>query len=497
MPLARNFLAGLSGSLISAAIGFAAVPIYLHLLGVEVYGLIGFYLTLQALLQVFDLGLTATTNREVARARAGPSLQQAAELVATLAWVAWTIAALIAASLFMLSPAIATHWLQLGRIDASDAVVALALMALALGLRWPVGFYQSVLLGSERVAHCSLVNALMTVFAHAGAAAMLWFIAADVRVFFAWQALSALLHVLWMRNSAWRSLPGSRPRRPVAGCLAGVGSFSLTMAGVGAIGLVFMQTDKLILSRILPLDLFGQYMLASLLAGGLYTLVTPAFNAIYPRFSRLAAAGQETALHRSYRDVTHLLACLLLPVAMFLAISAQGLLALWTSDSGLAASVAPVVAMLSIGSALHGVMFVPYAMTLSLGAAGLALRINLVLLLALGPLMLFLTFRFGPPGAAAAWLLLHLAYVVGGGWVTNTALMPKTAKDWLLVDVGVPAAVCLALGLAGRALIAGHFEPWSNVFAGLAMCSLAWVCLWAMSPRLRQALRVSFLQSFA
>jgi len=62
-----NILANLSGTAWSALIGLAMVPLYIRLLGIEAYGLIGFSITLQAILQILDFGLSPTVNRELAR----------------------------------------------------------------------------------------------------------------------------------------------------------------------------------------------------------------------------------------------------------------------------------------------------------------------------------------------------------------------------------------------------------------------------------------------
>src|SRR2546425_12398080 len=43
------------------------VPLYLKFLGIEAYGLVGFYATLLGFLTFADMGLTATLNREIAR----------------------------------------------------------------------------------------------------------------------------------------------------------------------------------------------------------------------------------------------------------------------------------------------------------------------------------------------------------------------------------------------------------------------------------------------
>jgi len=52
MSLRRNVLAGLINSTWTVLLGLAVVPMYLKYLGIEAYGLIVFFMTLQALLQL-------------------------------------------------------------------------------------------------------------------------------------------------------------------------------------------------------------------------------------------------------------------------------------------------------------------------------------------------------------------------------------------------------------------------------------------------------------
>ena len=55
----------------AALMGIAFVPLYVKVLGVESYGLVGVFAVLQASLMLLDLGLTPTLSREMARLRTG------------------------------------------------------------------------------------------------------------------------------------------------------------------------------------------------------------------------------------------------------------------------------------------------------------------------------------------------------------------------------------------------------------------------------------------
>ena len=62
-----NLFANFAGAGVAALLQLAFIPFYIKFLGIEAYGLIGFYIMLQAVLQVLDLGLGPTMNREMAR----------------------------------------------------------------------------------------------------------------------------------------------------------------------------------------------------------------------------------------------------------------------------------------------------------------------------------------------------------------------------------------------------------------------------------------------
>ena len=67
-----NILANLAGQGWSALLQLLLLPLYLHFLGVEAYGIVSLYVVLITSVQIFDLGLAQTLNRELARWRGRP-----------------------------------------------------------------------------------------------------------------------------------------------------------------------------------------------------------------------------------------------------------------------------------------------------------------------------------------------------------------------------------------------------------------------------------------
>lgn len=469
MRLRRNLIAGVGGSAWTALVGLAATPFYLHYLGVEAFGLVGVFLTLQAMLSLLDLGLSPTMSRETARGFAEDAIDGVRSLLHSFAAVSWSIALGLGVLLALAAPFVADHWLKAEELSLAELGRALVLMGLAIACRWPSGLYLGTLHGAQRLAVSSALGSAYATLSAGGAIATLAWAAPTIGAFFAWQALAALAYTLALRHAAWGALGGRRGARVSVAPLRRVWRFSAGMSLIAVSSVIFTQVDKTLLSTMLTLESFGRYTLAGLLAGGLYVLVTPMFNAMFPRFSALVAAGDEKALARLYSLGTRLLASLVFPTAMVLAFFAQPLLALWTGNPALASATAPVLTLLIAGTALHAVMYFPYALQLAYGLPRLTMTINVVMIVLLVPLMAGLTLAFGEIGAAGAWLSLHVFYLLFGTWMTHRRLLPGRGGRWLLHDVGVPLAASLVVAVAAATAGAGA----SGSHVALAVWALA------------------------
>jgi len=469
--LRRNIAAGWASAAVSAVVGLAIVPIQLRLLGTEAYGLIGFCVTLQSILLLLDMGVSATVNREVARCISGEDLLRVAQLLGALEWVCWGVAAASAAGVAALAPAMAAGWLNVVDMKVGDVSDALMIAAVLIAMRWPIALYQSVLLGAQRVVLNSQINVIAVCISAASGIAVITWLAADVRWFLASQAACAVLQVAALAYAARVSLGASRGWKTDFGQIGRIWQFSAITGLVTVTGVCFMQMDKLLLSKLLTLRELGQYSLAAVLASGLYVVIMPVYNAVYPRFSRLLAAGEQTQLEELYRFSSQMLAALLAPIGVMFGLFSRDLVFAWTGDRALAADVAPVVSLLVAGAALHGLMFIPYALTLARGSAGLALKINLVLLALIGPMIAAGAIGWHAPGAAAAWLLLQLCYVTAGSYATHAVLLPHLRVSWLAQDVGMPVLGAIAVGVAA-AQVSGDFEMHGSTRALFALVVL-------------------------
>ncbi|MBI3358176.1 MAG: polysaccharide biosynthesis protein, partial [Nitrospirae bacterium] len=71
MALKKNILANYFGQGWTILMKLAFIPLYIHYLGMEAYGLIGVFTVMQTGFLLLDMGMIPTLNREMARFTAG------------------------------------------------------------------------------------------------------------------------------------------------------------------------------------------------------------------------------------------------------------------------------------------------------------------------------------------------------------------------------------------------------------------------------------------
>jgi len=290
-------------------------------------------------------------------------------------------------------------------------------------------------------------------FRNVGAVLVLAYVSTSIVAFFLWQVLASGMHVLTLTLALWSKLPKSA-HRPVfkIGELKRIWRFAAGMSLIALTGIVLIQIDKVVLSRQLDLPEFGYYALAAVVGMSLAYVTGPVFNAVFPRFSALVARDEREALTHLYHRATQFLAVILLPAACTLAILAADIMRLWTGSPSTAQHTQTVVAILAVGSAINGLMSMPYALQLAHGWTSLGVRINVFLVLLAVPTAVVLGSVYGGPGAASVWVLTQSIYMLIGVPATHRRLMPGEARRWLLVDIGGPLCASLAVVSVGLCL---------------------------------------------
>jgi O-antigen/teichoic acid export membrane protein len=436
-----NLFANYVGTGWTILIQLLLVPVYIRLLGVESYGLVGFYMTVQAVLQILDVGLSPALNRELARRTAtGAPVPGTADMVKTLEAIYWTVGLGLGLVIAAGSSLLANHWVNAKGLPPTDVARAIALMGLSFAFQWPISFYTGGLMGLQRQTLTALVNiATVSVFGVGVVALLIPY--PSVNVFFGWRAITALLTALVLRRMLWTSpgvwLPGEKPRVQL-GSLAGIWAFSLGMTGITLTGMILSQVDKLVLTKLLPLDQFGYYSLANSAASLLPQLVAPLFLAVFPMLSQAIVGRNQDEVRGQFHLSAQLTALVVFPAAATLVFFAHDVLTVWTGTPQLAQASSRALSLLALGAMLNSIMVMPYTLQLAHGWTRLSVNINLVLVAITVPYSIFATWRWGSVGAASTPVVMNAAYILIGAPLTFGRLMPGEGRRWLMRDVALP-----------------------------------------------------------
>ena len=418
------------------------------------------------------MGLSTTLNREMARLAVQDARgQEMRDLVRTLEIPYWAAGLLIGVIVIVLSPFIAYHWVNAEHLAQTTVHTAVMLMGLAVAVQWPISFYSGGLMGLQRQVLLNIINVVMATFRGLGAVLILWRVSPTPEAFFSWQIAASIVHVGVIGFFLWRSLPhtADAPRFRLV-LLQHIWRFAAGMTALTVSSTILMQLDKVILSRMLSLEMFGYYSLASVVAMNLYRFVGPVFTAAYPRITSLVALGATEKIAGLYHKSAQLVSVFVLPAAFVVALFSREMLSLWTQSPKTAEHTHVLVSMLAMGTAIHCLMHIPYALQLAYGWTRLSIAINFTSVLLLVPLTIVLTTWYGAVGAASVWVILNVGYLFIGLPFMHRRLLPSEQWRWYIEDVGHPLLAAAPVAVIGRWIIKADW-PAPLLLAGLGMVS--------------------------
>jgi O-antigen/teichoic acid export membrane protein len=434
-----------------ALMSLAFIPLYIKFLGIEAYALIGFFATLNSLFGFLDLGLSSTLNRELARSSVSEGdSQKPRNLLRTLESVYLLVALLIILIVGLSSQFIATDWLNTENLSVETVEKTVVLLGIAIGFQWPLGLYRGGLQGLQKQVLVNVINSGLATLRGVGAALILWLISPTIEAFFLWQAFISLLGTIITGMFLWHNMPkGEQRARFDTQLLRSVWKFAAGAMGAAVTWVVLSQLDKVLLSALLPLEVYGYYMLAVVVASVLGSFYGPIYTAMFPRLSQLVEMNDQKTLVHVYHRACQLTSVTTLPAAMLLAFFSSEILLLWTSDPIISNNSASLVALLVFGTAFHGIMHLPYALQLAHGWTSLRLYLNLVAIILLVPMLFVMVHYYQAIGAAIVWLALSVCYVVFDILIMHGRILKGEQWRWYFEDVGLPlVAALVAIGVA-------------------------------------------------
>jgi O-antigen/teichoic acid export membrane protein len=465
MHIKKNILANLVGKVWGTLMSLLFVPLYIKFIGIEAYGLMGVFATLQVILGVLDMGLSTTLNRDLAMFSVDSSKKGLmVNMVKSFEFIYYAIAVVIGLVLLSSAGYFSTHWVNVKSLSHRVVYESFLLIALNFALQFPITLFQSGLLGLQKQVVQSYINIVITSLKGPGAILILWLISPTLNAFLIWQIVLTTLQMLLTRFYLWKALPASfSEARFDAVAVKHSGKFVLGLIGISLLSVVLTQSDKIILSKMVLLEDFGYYALASMIAVNTTIAISPVVTAVFPNLSQLIALNNTKAMHVLFHNACQLISALIIPLAISIIVFAEPLIFLWTHNAKITANAYPILQLLMVGTMMNSLMLVPYQLTLAHGWTRFGIKVNGIAILFFLPGMYIAVHYFGVKGGAGMWMLLNCMYIVFAMNFLFSRILKTEKWKWYLADVLKPLVGCAVVGVLFYLL--QHYMPFHPLIA--------------------------------
>jgi Membrane protein involved in the export of O-antigen and teichoic acid len=461
MPsIKKNIVANLIGKVWSAAISILLIPQYIKYLGIESYGLIGFYATLIGSMAVLDLGLSTTLNRELAKYRSeNRSVKDIRDLTFSLERIYWVIGIIICFSIIGLSGFIASHWIRVETLPLSTVRGSVMVMGAVIAFQWPISLYSGGLTGLEKQVINNGITVVMTTIRAAGVIIILRYFSQTLQAFFLWQAATSFLYVMVMRWKLWDSMPVHSIKAAFSKIqIKIIWRFAAGMTGISFITFFIAQIDKIVLSKLLPLSQFGYYTLAFTVATGISLIVGPVSLTFFPRITHLVAANKNDELKILYHRACRLISSLIFPICFILLLFTKEIISIWTKNNNTSENTYLMAQILIIGSIFNSLMVMPHYLLVANGWTRFIIYQNTIAAIILLPLLFLWTSWYGAIGATFVWVIVNVGYVFISLPLMHRRLLKNELSRWYLKDTLLPMIPSLMVVLITK-LSLHYFFP--------------------------------------
>jgi O-antigen/teichoic acid export membrane protein len=427
--LSKNILYNLFGQGLVLVIGFVAVKYIFHRLGGEALGIIYFISTLNAVLSsVLEMGIFSTTVREIST-YFELDKNYTKDLIRTFSFFYWSVYILAGLIIFFMSPFFVNRWIHLDTMAPATAINIIRILGISAILVLPSSFYASLIRGLQRMEFTNLID-VITIGLQQFGAFLILILGGGLFPVVYWLAIIYILRVIiyLLFSVHFFSFSALIPKFSFYVIKRNF-KFASQTTLISIFATIHTQTDKLIISKLLPIGILGYYSFAyNSVSRGL--LLSDAISgAAYPSFSALYKAGQKDDLISQYHKLQDLVCFGLLPIFAFIPFISLPLFS-YLFNKEIAHLLLLPITFLSLGFYMNGTVTIPYRFSLAAGKPEITAKMNFYALFIVLPATAILIHFFGLSGAGFSWVFYHIfAYTYGVPRICKECLGIKV-KDW-------------------------------------------------------------------
>jgi O-antigen/teichoic acid export membrane protein len=472
--LKKNIAANYLGRFWSFFSAFLFTPLYIHYLGIEGFAIISLALVISGLMSILDAGLSATLSRELALKNTSHSVK--VNTFSTFEILYFTICSLVILIVFIFSHQIANDWLNLDKIDPLKVSNYLKIMGIGIAFELLSNFYSGGLMGLEQQVKANFYKIGWGIARNALVVIPLIY-SPSLELFFIWQTVTTITYTLLIRRSLINELNTKIPlfRKPTIDkeILKATWKFAGGILLISIVASVNTQMDKLVISKFLPINILGYYMLAASISLVIVSLVTPVSAAMLPRFTALFSERRIREVSLLFSKIFLIVSIVILSFGVNIIFFSKELIWIWTGNINLANSAYQFVPYLTLGTIMLSFQILLYSISLANGYTKINNYLGIVSLIVTVPGYWMMTKNFGAIGAAMTWgftqalITPFYIYFINKRFFPNPITVHQIFRNFI-----IPLSI---------ALIVAYLFAQFDYFRGSRLLELFWIGLSTVS----------------
>jgi O-antigen/teichoic acid export membrane protein len=471
LQLIKNVSWNLVTAIWMAVILVIVTPIYVSILGFNLYGIIGIWLLFQTVMMFFDFGLGVALMKEFSIVNIDERKGfYYTDILRTIEIVYWCISAICVILFILTANIFLNDWINIKFINITNISTILVLMFISLFFQFPSVLYINGLIGLQRHKLVSILQMVGNT-SKFGIGLLVILYDADLVTFFLIQIFVAIVQTFILRFFLWKQISEETFDRPLFNfnIIYKVWHFSKHMALTSLLAVSISNLDRLFVFKLLPVDDFGRYSLAFTATGLLQLAIQPFYRSFFPLFSELFSKNQLQKLERMYLLGNQLVSLLIISLAVICVTFANEIFFVWLGK--IDSSTVLVFRFLIVGIMFSGLGWLPAAFQQAVGWPELHVKMILLSIVIAIPVLIFSIPALGLLGASFVWMIHGIIDMTVGLWIMHKSVLKGKLTQFYFEIFTPPFYYALPISLLSFELMPQGLNR-INTFIWVSLTSL-------------------------
>lgn len=381
---------------------FISIPLLIHEIGTDKFGMVTIAWMLIGYFSLFDFGIGRALTQLISQRLTKQHIDSIPSLIWTGNFLIIALGFIAALTLILLCHPIIYDWLNVPEPLRSEAMISLIVLAPAIPLTIFATGARGILEAYQEFKIINIVRIPLGILMFVAPLVVLPLSHSLVAIFFALTLTRLLTAIcfLWLCSRKVPSFWQISITKSDISVLLGFGGW-MTISNV--ISPIMVQMDRFFIGSLLSISAVAYYTTPYEVIIKILVIPAAIAGVAFPQFALLQSSGRWAEIRQIYQKSLLYTSVLALPVIIAL-LGAPFILEWWLNEN-FAKESSIVMQILALGVFINGLAHIPYAFIQGIGQPKITASLHSLELIIYIPLLMILIQHYGINGAAYAWLI--------------------------------------------------------------------------------------------